>query len=27
MIIYKITDWAEIRGLNRSEFLPMQLEK
>ena len=25
--IYKITDWAEIRGLNRSEFLPMQLEK
>lgn len=25
--IYKITDWAEIRGLNRSDFLAMQLEK
>ena len=25
--IYKINDWAEIRGLNRSDFLAMQLEK
>lgn len=25
--IYKINDWAEIRGLNRNDFLAMQLEK
>lgn len=25
--IYKINDWAEIRGLNRSDFFAMQLEK
>lgn len=25
--IYKITDWADERGLNKAEFLPMQLEK
>ena len=25
--IYKITDWADERGLNKVKFLPMQLEK
>lgn len=25
--IYKITDWADKRGLNKVEILPMQLEK